>query len=218
MNQTKLLMAVVLTLVALLGLMFYSQQKTNRNQQDLLQALLASRENPANTATAAPTPEETRAAAEAAMAALRAEGEAETSSAERAELEALRAELEATREEKNMLVSENQRMQAEIDARIRRIRSAPKLTEVTRVLGEHGIVVIGAGLAQNIEPGDEFNLRRGDQIVARIMITESIEDNQAAASIIPGSVITTDVPGIGGEVEPAVGINIREGDEVVQMD
>jgi len=217
MNQTKLLVAVVLTLVVMMGLMFYNQQKSQQNQQDLIKALLENKAAPVEAAPT-PTPEETKAAAEAALAAMRADTETVASAAELAELEALRAELDATREEKNLLVAENQRMQAEVDARVRRILAAPKLTEVTRVLGEHGLVVIAAGLSNNIEPGDEFSLRRGDQVVARIMITESIEADQAAASIIPGSVITTDVPGIGGAVVPGGMINIQEGDEVIQLD
>ncbi len=218
MNATKVLSALVLVLLAVVGFMVYKQGQDAGDLQEIRSMLEgrgdAAAEEPAEVAVQPTVQPMEEVVAEAPDEAAGPDPEIA------AELEALRAELEAMRTEKDLLSEENRRMQGEIDARLRRIRNAPMLTTVLDVIEEHGLVVIGAGSRQNVEDGDEFSIRRDDRIVARVRVVE-VDEAVAAAAIVPGSIIVQDNPEIvGGEAGEAVEgteMGVREGDEVVQL-
>jgi hypothetical protein len=64
--------------------------------------------------------------------------------------------------------------------------------------------VMSAGRNANIEPRDEFRIRRGDKIICRVVVGESIEENEAALAPIPGSLPPDE--------------SIKQGDEVVSLE
>lgn len=220
MNATKVLSALVLVLLAVVGFMVYKQGQSPSELQEIRRMLEAGGDaavqptEPTDVATLPPAEQVEEAAAEDESEAAGPDPEIA------AELAALRAELEAMRTEKDLLSEENRRMQGEIDARLRRIRSAPMLTSVTNVFAEHGLVVIGAGSRQNLEAGDEFSIRRDDRIVARVQVVE-VDEVESAAVIVPGSIIVQDNPeiagGDGAEVVEETDMGVRVGDEVVQL-
>ena len=78
------------------------------------------------------------------------------------------------------------------------------LAKITYVSPEHGIAVMSAGRNANIEPRDQFRIRRGDKIICRVVVGDSIEENEAALVPIPGSLPPDE--------------SIMQGDEVVSLE
>jgi hypothetical protein len=213
MNQTRILFGVCLALVAVVAWMFYQQQASHELLRDLATRQPAPVADPAPAAAAAdPATAPPVAAAPGPAAADPAAPapepvptpEDERLAAIERELLALKTENDALKEEKTLLFDENQRMRTEIDARLNVIRMAPMLAKVSDVVPEHRMVVITAGLANNIEAGEEFAIRREDSIVARIKVSESIEERESAAYVIDGTMIE--------------GESVKPGDEVVKLD
>ena len=220
MNQTRILLGVCLALGAAVALLFYQQQKQT---QQLLQ-VVAGKTEPAAPAPAkpvSPTPAALPAApagapvappavpaapdaAAADAAAAAAAAEKERLAAMERELKASQAEIAALKGENTELYDEAQRLRLEVDARLGVIRQAPMLAKVTAVVADQRIVVIGAGSANNIAAGEEFSVRRDSRIVARIKVSDSVEANEAAAEILPGTLVN--------------GEQVKEGDDVVKLD
>ena len=220
MNQTRILLGVCLALGAAVALLFYQQQKQT---QQLLQ-VVAGKTEPAAPAPAkpvSPTPAALPAApagppvappaapaatdsAAADAAAAAAAAEKERLAAMERELKASQAEIAALKGENTELYDEAQRLRLEVDARLGVIRQAPMLAKVTAVVPDQRIVVIGAGSANNIAAGEEFSVRRDSRILARIKVSDSVEANEAAAEIIPGTLVN--------------GEQVKEGDDVVKLD
>ena len=225
MNQTRILLGVCLALGAAVALLFYQQQKQT---QQLLQ-VVAGKTEPAAPAPAkpvsptpaalpaapagspvappaAPAATDTAAADAAAAdaAAAAAAAEKERLAAMERELKASQAEIAALKGENTELYDEAQRLRLEVDARLGVIRQAPMLAKVTAVVPDQRIVVIGAGSANNIAAGEEFSVRRDSRIVARIKVSDSVEANEAAAEILPGTLVN--------------GEQVKEGDDVVKLD
>lgn len=65
-------------------------------------------------------------------------------------------------------------------------------------------IVLDAGSNKALKPGDRFALRRGTAIIARIVIGDTVRENQCVANVVPRSLVT--------------GIIIRPGDEVIKFD
>ena len=220
MNQTRILLGVCLALGAAVALLFYQQQKQT---QQLLQ-VVAGKTEPAAPAPAkpvSPTPAALPAApagspvappaapaatdtAAADAAAAAAAAEKERLAAMERELKASQAEIAALKGENTELYDEAQRLRLEVDARLGVIRQAPMLAKVTAVVPDQRIVVIGAGSANNIAAGEEFSVRRDSRILARIKVSDSVEANEAAAEILPGTLVN--------------GEQVKEGDDVVKLD
>ena len=215
MNQTRILLGVCLALGAAVALLFYQQQKQT---QQLLQ-VVAGKTEPAAPAPAkpvSPTPAALPAAPAGApvappavpaapdAAAADAAAEKERLAAMERELKASQAEIAALKGENTELYDEAQRLRLEVDARLGVIRQAPMLAKVTAVVPDQRIVVIGAGSANNIAAGEEFSVRRDSRIVARIKVSDSVEANEAAAEILPGTLVN--------------GEQVKEGDDVVKLD
>lgn len=241
MNQTRILLGVCLAMVAVVGLLFYQQQKSNDRMVEIA-AALAAKNSPAAPAAAAPAapapttpvvgaqtpPVVTTPAAPAPGAAPvnpanpanpvavatppatpdPAAAEKEREAARQKEMAALRAEIQTLKGENTQFFGEMQRAKLEQEERLSTIRNAPMLAHVTDVVGEQGIVVIDAGSSNNINPGEEFSIRRDASIICRIKITPTIDPTSAAATIVPGTLIRTNS-------EKA---EVKKGDEVVKMD
>jgi len=82
---------------------------------------------------------------------------------------------------------------------------------VTAVFPDQGFIVIGAGTSKNVRPGSEYSIRRGDRILARVIVTEEVDAEEAAAEIVPGSMIFRDD-------QSDQHVLIETGDHVVQLD
>lgn len=214
MNQTRILLGVCLALGAAVALLFYQQQK----QTQQLMQVVAGKAEPAAPASAKPVPpapavlpaspagSPAAVAPPAAPAAPdpTAAAEKERLAAMERELKASQAEIAALKGENTELYDEAQRLRLEVDARLSVIRQAPMLAKVTAVVPDQRIVVIGAGSANNITAGEEFSVRRDSRIVARIKVSDSVDANEAAAEIIPGTLVN--------------GEQVKEGDDVVKLD
>ena len=213
MNQTRILLGVILLMGAAFGFLWWSQQNQmadTRQAQAELMKLLAQQQGTKPETQAAPV------APVANQAATSPTDTAESANQERiqamnAEMLAMREEMErikakndADLEEKERLAGELERAKFEIDQRLQLIRSAPMLTKVSKVLPEHGFVVIAAGRVAGVQPGDQFSIRRGDKIISKIQIGQSVDDSESVADPVAGSMVH--------------GEQIQEGDEVVKMD
>lgn len=223
MNQTRILIGVILLLLSAFGFMYWSQQNDMKIQQqqqkELLAQLLAGKNG---TTAAAATAEPGRAGSngEAANPSTNpaAKPPATQISPEQQRLEMLAKEVEAMKkenqslklqgeadaEEKSRLTGELDRAKFEIDQRIQRIRSSPMLAKVSKVIPDQGFVVISAGRSAGIEPNDEFSIRRGDKVICHIRIGQSMDDAEAVADPVPGTMAPEE--------------SIKEGDEVVKID
>lgn len=228
MNQTRLLIGILLLLGAVFGYTQWSHRQDLRQQREetakLIEALTGKPATPASAAApAAPgvvNPAAPDSAAPTTPATVQAgaspEGAAESAEQSRlrlmmeelekmrAEKEALRLQSEAASEERDRIAGENESLKYQIDQRIAQIRAAPMLAKITYVNPEHGIAVMSAGREAGVEPRDEFRVRRGDKIICRVVVGESVEANEAALSPLPGSL--------------APGEAIRQGDDVVSLE
>lgn len=211
MNQTRLLIGILLLLAVAFGYTQWSHRQDLRQQRDetakLIEALTGKPATtpaaPANaTAPAKDTPG--TAGIEEPAADQRLLLQSQELEKMRAENEKLRLQSEAASEERDRIASENEALQFQIDQRIAQIRAAPMLAKITYVNPDHGIAVMSAGRAAGVEPKDEFRIRRGDKIICRVVVEDSIEDGEAALAPIPGS------------MAPKEGI--KEGDEVVSLE
>ena len=220
MNQTRLLIGILLLLAAVFGYTQWSHKQDLRQQRDetakLIEALTGKTSNPtAATASASAgqaetaSPDETganpeTAAGEESPEAQRLRIVTEELEKMRAEKENLRLQSEAAGEERDRMAKENEALKFQIDQRIAQIRAAPMLAKITYINPEHGIAVMSAGRAAGVEPRDEFRIRRGDKIICRVMVGDSVEETEAALSPIPGSMAPQE--------------SIMQGDDVVSLE
>jgi LPS O-antigen subunit length determinant protein (WzzB/FepE family) len=220
MNQTRLLIGILLLLAAVFGYTQWSNKQDLRQQREetakLIEVLSGkSPDSTAATATAnggkgenaSPNTARTNSgttAGEESPEAQRLRLMSEELEKIRAEKENLRLQNEAASEERDRIASENEALKFQFDQRIAQIRAAPMLAKITYVNPEHGVAVMSAGRNANIEPRDEFRIRRGDKIICRVMVGDSIEENEAAIAPIPGSLPPDE--------------SIKQGDEVVSLE
>ena len=82
------------------------------------------------------------------------------------------------------------------------VKEAKPVAKVKTVVKEQGFVIIDAGSKQSITKGLAFDIRRGDSVLAKIRVTETIEENEAVADLDLASIPT--------------GVTIEPGDEIIQ--
>lgn len=81
------------------------------------------------------------------------------------------------------------------------VMSAPAVARVKTVVREQGFVIIDAGLAQGLSAGQKYEIRRANAVLAKVTVTDSIEQNEAVADLDFASIPT--------------GVTIEPGDELI---
>ena len=84
----------------------------------------------------------------------------------------------------------------------KQVQNAKPVAKVKTVVKEQGFVIINAGSKQSITKGLAFDIRRGDAVLAKIRVTDTIVENEAVADLDLASI-------------PA-GVSIEPGDEIIQ--
>jgi hypothetical protein len=84
----------------------------------------------------------------------------------------------------------------------KQVQDAKPIAKVKTVVKEQGFVIIDAGSKQGIQKGLAFDIRRGDAVLAKVRVTETVEENEAVADLDLASI-------------PA-GVSIEPGDEIIQ--
>ena len=90
-----------------------------------------------------------------------------------------------------------------LTAQQKQVMGLPAIAKVKEAFPNDGFVLIDAGSRKNLAAGMQFALRRGAAIIARVTVTESIEEDESIADIQPRTL--------------AVGVTPMAGDEVVQV-
>lgn len=85
----------------------------------------------------------------------------------------------------------------------KQIVALPTIAKVKQFEKDAGFVIISAGKSQRITKGTQFDLRRENSVVGRIIIGDTIEDDESVGDLDPASV-------------PA-GVTVQAGDEVIQV-
>ena len=85
----------------------------------------------------------------------------------------------------------------------RKILNMPAIAKVKNFVKDQSFVVIDAGSNKSLAAGALFELRRGNSIVGRIKISETIEAEEAIADVDPKSI--------------PPGVEIVPGDDVIQV-
>jgi hypothetical protein len=85
----------------------------------------------------------------------------------------------------------------------RLVRGAEKLGEAMTVSVDQGLVTLNVGAKQGVKSGQEFMMRRGNSVVAKLKIT-LVEDGEAAAEFVPKSIPAGIQPQVGDEIIPSV--------------
>ena len=84
----------------------------------------------------------------------------------------------------------------------KQVQDAKPIAKVKTVVKEQGVVIIDAGSKQGIQKGLAFDIRRGDAVLAKVRVTETVEENESVADLDLASI-------------PA-GVSIEPGDEIIQ--
>lgn len=84
----------------------------------------------------------------------------------------------------------------------KQVQDAKPVAKVKTVVKEQGFVIIDAGSKQGIQKGLAFDIRRGDAVLAKVRVTETVEENESVADLDLASI-------------PA-GVSIEPGDEIIQ--
>jgi hypothetical protein len=82
------------------------------------------------------------------------------------------------------------------------LASLPAIARVKEAFPNDGFVLIDAGSRKNLTAGMQFNIRRGASLIARVTLTDSIEEDEAIADIQPRTL--------------SPGVTPKAGDEIVQ--
>lgn len=143
---------------------------------------------------------------------------------------ALQQQLEQAENEKNLLSTQVQKLQASqepgpagtasttstvetpaapeasvLTDMQRKIKEAPAIATIQRYLPDQGFAVLDAGTARGLKSGQLYAVRRGHFIVAKqIEIGETVEENEAIAGVNASSLPT--------------GETIKPGDEVIKWE
>lgn len=78
----------------------------------------------------------------------------------------------------------------------------PVIARITKVVDDQGFVVINAGTAKGLSTGMRFDVRRDASLVGRLVVSDTVEEEEAIADVVQSSV--------------PIGILLKEGDELVQ--
>lgn len=83
----------------------------------------------------------------------------------------------------------------------KQILAAPAVAKVKMVVREQGFIIIDAGLGKGLVKGQKFEVRRANAILAKVTLTDAIEENEAVADLDFSSI-------------PA-GVSLEPGDELI---
>lgn len=83
-----------------------------------------------------------------------------------------------------------------------RLLSLPAIAKVKEAFPNDGFVLIDSGSRKQLTQGMQFDIRRGSALIARITLTDSIEEDEAIADIQPRTL--------------SPGVTPKAGDEIVQ--
>jgi hypothetical protein len=81
------------------------------------------------------------------------------------------------------------------------VAAAVAVAKVKTVVMDQGFVVINAGSKQQIGKGMKFNIRRGNAVLAKVTVTDSVDEQEAVADLDLASIPT--------------GVTIEPGDEII---
>lgn len=84
----------------------------------------------------------------------------------------------------------------------KQVQDAKPVAKVKTVVKEQGFVIIDAGSKGGIIKGTAFDIRRGNAVLAKIRVTDTIEESESVADLDLASIPT--------------GITIEPGDEIIQ--
>ena len=90
---------------------------------------------------------------------------------------------------------------APLTALQKQLLGMPAVAKVTEVQKDQGFAVISAGKDKQLTPGMKFDVRRGDGLVGRVIVSDTIDATEAVVDI--DSTVT--LPGV----------SIEAGDEVI---
>ncbi len=68
-----------------------------------------------------------------------------------------------------------------------RIAALPAIARVKDYAAKEGMIVLDRGTNANLQAGDSFALRRGSAVIGRIRLSETIQDTESIADVVPGS-------------------------------
>lgn len=122
------------------------------------------------------------------------------------EIAALKSQLEAESVERQQLDAQFNRIQEDknrpLSAEQQKIAQAAAIARVTQFVPDLGFVALDAGLDRQLSAGDEFHIRRGNYLIGKVIVSDTIEANSCIADVDPSSI--------------PQGYTIQPGDEVVQ--
>lgn len=90
---------------------------------------------------------------------------------------------------------------APLTALQKQLLGMPAMAKVIEVHNDQGFAVINAGKDKQLSPGMKFDVRRGDGLVGRVLVSDSIDTSEAVVDI--DSTVT--LPGV----------SIEAGDELI---
>jgi hypothetical protein len=82
--------------------------------------------------------------------------------------------------------------------------SLPAIAKVKQAFPNDGFVLIDSGSRKQLTAGMQFDIRRGASLIARITLTDSIEEDEAIADIQPRTLSPGVTPKPGDEIVQAV--------------
>lgn len=82
----------------------------------------------------------------------------------------------------------------------RKIMDQPAIARVLEYSAELGAVILDRGSKVNLEPGQEYSIRRRAAVIGKLRISDTIEPDQCVADVLPGSMPPGMVPVPGDEV------------------
>ncbi len=84
----------------------------------------------------------------------------------------------------------------------KQVLAAPPIARIKTIVKDQGFVILDAGSKQGFKSGQQLEVRRGNGILGKIRLTDTIEENEAVADLD-----LTSIP---------AGVSIEPGDEVIQ--
>lgn len=83
----------------------------------------------------------------------------------------------------------------------KQVQDAKPVGKIKAVVKEQGFVVLDVGSNQGLKKGQPFDIRRGNAVLAKVLVTDTIEPNEAVADLDLASI-------------PA-GVTLEPGDEII---
>ncbi len=123
------------------------------------------------------------------------------------ELADLKNELAIQSQENEALDAQFEKIQSQKEqpftAVQRKIQAAPAIAEVVEFVPDLGFMELNAGSNRQLEPGQEYAIRRDHYVIGRVVIGQSVDVESCIADLLPGSI--------------PPGFTIQPGDQVVQL-